>query len=269
MEQNQFVTLLSSENYIDGVLCLNESLHNVRSCSHLKCLVTSDIANASIPLLKFFNIDYEIVDRLHYRGIDDKRLSNTASKIAIYNMDENFPMIYIDCDTYFLRCADELFSMPVGSATIVSDGDGTYKAMSSLFSFVPYKKTYQLLKSMVQTVPGIMDGDIIMVTYNENIQNKSMIMPYEKYNWPIDPDGKFLIDNKDVSIIHFILSHTKPWQMSDEEFDRHWGKHECMKQYKKCLDAVREKKNKLKKLIETSKLLIDQEIGNINKSLGI
>ena len=58
-------------------------------------------------------------------------------------------------------------------------------------------------------------------------------------------------------------------QMSDEEFDRHWGKHECMKQYKKCLDAVREKKNKLKKLIETSKLLMNQEIENINKSLGI
>ena len=42
-----------------------------------------------------------------------------------------------------------------------------------------------------------------------------------------------------------------------------------LKQYKKCLDAVREKKNKLKKLIETSKLLMNQEIENINKSLGI
>ena len=29
------------------------------------------------------------------------------------------------------------------------------------------------------------------------------------------------------------------------------------------------KKNKLKKLIETSKLLMNQEIENINKSLGI
>ena len=81
MERYQFVTLLSSENYLDGVLCLNDSLHKVGSCAYLKCLVTSDISNVLIPFLKFFDIDYEIVDRLYYRGIDDKRLLNTASKI--------------------------------------------------------------------------------------------------------------------------------------------------------------------------------------------
>ena len=107
-------------------------------------------------------------------------------------------------------------------------------------------------------------------TSDDNIQNENMIFPPEIYHkvLPIDKSSS-LADTKDVSIVHFLNSPTKPWQMSDEEFEQHWGKHECMKQYKKCLDAVREKKNKLKKLIETSKLLMNQEIENINKSLGI
>ena len=37
----------------------------------------------------------------------------------------------------------------------------------------------------------------------------------------------------------------------------------------KMFRCSKRKKNKLKKLIETSKLLMNQEIENINKSLGI
>ena len=161
-------------------------------------------------------------------------------------------------------------TFPTGSATVINTEKNVKMAMSSLFSFVPCRGTYQLLRTCVKYAGGMLDGGMIGAIFNDNIQNENMIFPPEIYHkvLPIDKSSS-LADTKDVSIVHFLNSPTKPWQMSDEEFDQHWGKHECMKQYKKCLDAVREKKNKLKKLIETSKLLMNQEIENINKSLGI
>ena len=185
-------------------------------------------------------------------------------------MNSSDKLIYIDGDTFVFKNVDELFEYPVGSATIITTKHNVKMAMSSLFSFVPCRSTYQLLRTCVKYAGGMLDGGMIGAIFNDNIQNENMIFPPEIYHkvLPIDKSSS-LADTKDVSIVHFLNSPTKPWQMSDEEFNQHWGKHECMKQYKKCLDAVREKKNKLKKLIETSKLLMNQEIENINKSLGI
>ena len=39
-----FVTLLSSENYLDGILCLNQNLLNVASKYPLLCVVSDDVA---------------------------------------------------------------------------------------------------------------------------------------------------------------------------------------------------------------------------------
>ena len=270
--KSSFVTLLSSENYLDGVLCLNQRLLYVGSNFPLFCIVSEDIASKVVPYLKFFNIEYNVVGKLQY-GTDlksDTRLSNTATKIAIYDIKTSDKLIYIDGDTFVLKNIDELFKYPVGSATLIYNGNGKQMAMSSLFSFVPCSSMYQILQSCIKYSGEMLDGGIIGAIFNDNIQNKNMIFPPEIYHKVLPLNGESSLESvKDVSIVHFLNSPTKPWQMSDEEFEQHWGKHECMKQYKKCLDAVREKKNKLKKLIETSKLLMNQEIENINKSLGI
>lgn len=268
-----FVTLLSSIDYLDGILCLNQALFDVSSSYPLFCVVSADISSVVIPYLKFFDIEYEVENKIQYYddGIKgDIRLSNTATKITIYNLNSSDKLIYIDGDTFVFKNVDELFEYPVGSATIITTKHNVKMAMSSLFSFVPCRGTYQLLQTCVKYAGGMLDGGMIGAIFNDNIQNENMIFPPEIYHkvLPIDKSSS-LADTKDVSIVHFLNSPTKPWQMSDEEFDQHWGKHECMKQYKKCLDAVREKKNKLKKLIETSKLLMNQEIEHINKSLGI
>ena len=55
--KSSFVTLLSSENYLDGVLCLNQRLLYVGSIFPLFCLVSEDIASKVVPYLKFFNIE--------------------------------------------------------------------------------------------------------------------------------------------------------------------------------------------------------------------
>lgn len=268
-----FVTLLSSEDYLDGILCLSQSLRAVMSKYKLFCVVCDDIAEFVCPYLRFFDIQFKVVNRLFYLG-DNKnrknRLANTATKIAIYDLDCNENLIYIDGDTFVLKNPDNLFSYPIGSATTIPTNEGIDIAMSSLFSFVPKKSTYRLLCHLLKASYSVLDGELIAAMYNENIHNKNMIFPPSIYHYVISVDRRSPdLTDADVSIVHFLNSPTKPWQMSDEEFEQHWGKHECMKQYKKCLDAVREKKNKLKKLIETSKILIDQEIENINKSLGI
>ena len=55
-----FVTLLSSIDYLDGILCLNQALFDVSSSYPLFCVVSADISSVVIPYLKFFDIEYEV-----------------------------------------------------------------------------------------------------------------------------------------------------------------------------------------------------------------
>ena len=97
-----FVTLLSSIDYLDGILCLNQALFDVSSSYPLFCVVSSDISSAVLPSLQFFDIEYEVENKIQYydSGIKgDIRLSNTATKITIYNLNSSDKLIYIDGDT--------------------------------------------------------------------------------------------------------------------------------------------------------------------------
>lgn len=131
-------------------------------------------------LFEVFDIEYEVENKIQYYddGIKgDIRLSNTATKITIYNLNSSDKLIYIDGDTFVFKNVDELFEYPVGSATIITTKHNVKMAMSSLFSFVPCRGTYQLLQTCVKYAGGMLDGGMIGAIFNDNIQNENMIFP--------------------------------------------------------------------------------------------
>ena len=69
------------------------------------------------------------------------------------------------------------FLMNAGSATIITTKHNVKMAMSSLFSFVPCRGTYQLLQTCVKYAGGMLDGGMIGAIFNDNIQNENMIFP--------------------------------------------------------------------------------------------
>ncbi len=63
MENYSYISLLTNDTYIYGILLLNESLKKVKSKYPLNILITEDVSEASREILNQFNISYQEVEK--------------------------------------------------------------------------------------------------------------------------------------------------------------------------------------------------------------
>lgn len=139
---NAYVTLLSSEDYLDAVLVLAISLRKVNSRFPLVVAVVDDVCTPKMEyILKRFECIIEVIPRIEY-GEQTKEMYagnpvlNTASKLNLFTLDNYDKMIYMDADTLILHNMDNLFNYPDGSMLFYdSEPTGT----SGLFVFEPRK----------------------------------------------------------------------------------------------------------------------------------
>ena len=62
-----YVCVLSTDNYLDGVLVLNENLQRIKSNYPLLCIINENISKKTRDILKCFGIEYkEIKNRFRY-----------------------------------------------------------------------------------------------------------------------------------------------------------------------------------------------------------
>lgn len=176
-----YITLLSSKEYIWGVLILNKSLQNVKSKYPLTVCLTNDIVdNKIINILTQENINYLIVRKLQYKNNSEKgTILNTASKIHIFNFKQFDKIVYIDADTLVLKNIDNLFNYPNGSIVMWPESD---LGMSGLFVFTPHSSQYQLYEfyeCLIENMNGITDGTIIGNLFFPCLDNKDYQIPIE------------------------------------------------------------------------------------------
>jgi len=118
-----FVTLLSSENYLQGVVGLSRSLAAVNSAYPLYCAVSADMPA-------------EIDDRLASYGISVIRLteqmeapdaaanrefpqwSRTFDKLLVWGLTQFEKIVFVDSDIIVVENIDDLFEYPDFSAVI-------------------------------------------------------------------------------------------------------------------------------------------------------
>ena len=62
----KYVCVLSSNEYIDGVLVLNQNLKALKSKYELLCLINENITEENIQYLEYFNIEYKKVKAIKY-----------------------------------------------------------------------------------------------------------------------------------------------------------------------------------------------------------
>ena len=121
-----YITSLSTENYLIGVLALKECLNRVKAQYPLVVLVNDTISNESIEKLKSRDIIVIKKDRVQIpddvRKRNDEKLlsrwSNTFDKLLVFGLTEFEKLVYIDSDMYIRKNIDELFDRPHMSATI-------------------------------------------------------------------------------------------------------------------------------------------------------
>lgn len=115
-----YVTLLSSVDYIPGVIILNKNLQELQSQYPLYVMITDNIYDKVIKYLEKEHINCLKVPTIEYppvtlENMNNKRLETIASKINVFGLNQFDKVVYLDADSFFIKNIDELFTFPDGA----------------------------------------------------------------------------------------------------------------------------------------------------------
>ena len=107
-----YVCVLSTNNYLEGVLVLNENLKQLKSQYPLLCLINKSITEETRRVLEHFNIQYkECLSMFPNHMNDNTRWKYTFDKLNLFSLTEYKKIVYLDCDFLILENLDHLFEI--------------------------------------------------------------------------------------------------------------------------------------------------------------
>jgi len=231
-----FVTLLSTDNYLKGVLVLYQSLKNTNTPYPLVVLLSERISDNTEQILRQNNIktirivnpvNMEITSNINKTG--STHWNYTFEKLYIFRLTQFEKIVYLDSDMLVLENIDELFEKEhmsaVGPAGGKFPGNESYNGLNSgLLVIKPDAKVFEILISLIPSVTKKLekcgDQDVIIEHFIEKWRNNKNLHLDDKYNM-IFPYSDFYIKNfnytlnqrlsqKNIKIMHFIGAE-KPW----------------------------------------------------------
>jgi Alpha-N-acetylglucosamine transferase len=236
-----FITVLSTNDYLKGVLLLNESIKNTNSKYRLVVLVTKSISDYSLTVLNLCNIESilienEVLVNLSGRNNDSScsHWNNTFEKLQIFNQVQFDKVVYLDSDMFVIENIDELFdkehmSAVCAGAELPENTEWKGNLNSGLIVLKPEKKIYEdliaLLPKVSNTLINFGDQDIIQEYVKDDWPlNLWLDDSYNMFSIYIDWYVKFMSygtvytnkcskGEKNIKIVHYI-GYPKPW-MSD------------------------------------------------------
>jgi len=228
-KNNAYITLLSSEDYLDAVLVLNRSLKYSKSNYALVVAVTEDIYDKVHDILCEDGCIVEKIERISYSDYitskyKDHSVLNTASKINLFSLKNYDKLVYLDADSIVMKNVDDLFNYPDG-AMLKSDVDMGF-GLSNLFVFYPRNHEEELYKKLIEDsvhFDGDLLGNLWFFTRSSEAHQISPEYCASYHEECIDPNTK---------IYHFV-NKNKPWLNIDNFKDT-----EVIKLYKKLLKNV-------------------------------
>ena len=168
-----YVCVLSTNNYLEGVLVLNENLKQLKSKYPLLCLINEFISEETRQILTKFHIKYKLQKAILPSSITDSaRWKYTFDKLNVFNLTEYEKIVYLDSDFLILENLDYLFE--IDDFTMVYDNKRENYHCSALMVIKPKEEDYLGLLKLTEEVNKtntqiIGDQDIINI-YFDNIK---------------------------------------------------------------------------------------------------
>lgn len=105
-----YTTLVGTDSYIMGALCLAESYHRLNLSHDFIFLVNENISNQGKDLIinSGLGIYKEIPNIEYVCKSDNDRFCSTTGKFEIFNLIEYDKVIFLDADTLLLQPIDEI-----------------------------------------------------------------------------------------------------------------------------------------------------------------
>jgi glycogenin glucosyltransferase len=248
---NAYVTVLSTDDYLDGVLALNESLRLCRSKHRLHVVVGSKVsdpvqhvlARARIATLNLPSPDVpnEILDA-NSSSDYHRHWSDVFDKLHVFSLCLFDKIIYIDSDIIVVKNIDALFEQPHMSAVIADRYPGNEDCVDLNAGLMVIEPEPQLTDRLIAALPVAFEREkewrlaagrppsmgvqsLINMFWGDWIARDELHLD-EKYNVLADhldyyvrqqdyswrgPDG--------IHVLHFV-GEVKPWMRSRADFWR-------------------------------------------------
>lgn len=234
-----YITLLNTEEYLNGVLVLNESLKIVNAKYPLIVAITDEISEGTQKLLNKRKIETIKIEKMEVpEGIKEKNSkgifahwSNTFDKLKIFELTEFDKLVFLDSDMYIRKNIDELFEKENLSAVIDRKEPNVIKSWIKLTSGILViepkegidREFLDVMSKIKDKRESIGDQDILQ-EYDKDWEKKTNLHLDVKYNTffiYLDYYIKFKeYKLEDIAVVHFILK-LKPWNLTRKTLDEY------------------------------------------------
>lgn len=230
-----YITLLTNESYLPGVLTLGKVLKAQHGTKHkLAVLINSTALSAdAIALIETIYDDViDIKDELIYSPIATVRallgrpeLAVTYSKILLWGLTQYSKLVYLDADTLPLQSLDPLFGLEVALHEVHASPDAGWPDIfnSGVLVLQPNQEVFASLLDFINTeeVPSFDGADQGLLNEFFNLSSSGKrswkrlpflynVTPSSSYQYTPAFD-RFV---KDIKLVHFI-GEIKPWNDSN------------------------------------------------------
>lgn len=234
--KNTYLSILLTEDYLNGILALTESLKLTNPQYPISILINSNISKNTENLLKSRSLNIirkpsipvpNVILERNNQSTTDTYWNYTFEKLNIFSLEEFDKIVYLDSDMFVLKNIDELFEQENMSAVVDKRKDALIhdnwiRLNSGLMVITPKKEIFDALQKgiAILAIKDITCGDQdVIQDYDTNWEDKKQLHLNNTYNifFPyLDYYVKFeKYSLKDMSVIHFIY-RMKPWQETGE-----------------------------------------------------
>ena len=132
-KKRSYITLLTNDDYLYGIMLLSETLKQVKSKYPLTVLITKDVSLPCREILNQLQIPYQLIDiismpdalyeenvKIHKKFTNNWK--NCFTKYKLFDLTEYDKIVFLDADIMVLKNLDDLFDKPNMTACV----DGEY-----------------------------------------------------------------------------------------------------------------------------------------------
>lgn len=237
-----YISVITSNDYLPGLIVLNKTLLDTKPKYKFLLLVTKDISKETLDKIKKLNINYLVIEDDIKNPTDitaEHRWFPTYSKLHVFNQTQFDKVVYLDIDMMILENIDELFDHPhmscTNSPSLLSRKSDWTHLNSGIFVIEP---SASLFKDMVSKIGSIeilesggtferpktgSDQDFLNAYYPDWPQEERLHLDhkYNIFHYYLDEYNKecgygFDKEDKPIKVIHY-ASYLKPWMLDEKQ----------------------------------------------------
>lgn len=236
-----YVTVITTNDYVQGALALNASLRWSRARYGLVALLTENISGHAERILRTHHIDTirvsDITPPDSAVESNKQRWNHTLAKLHVFSLSSFDKLVYLDCDMMVIRNIDALFErahMSAVEAGVSAPGneDWSGRFNSGIMVIVPEDGLCESLAQYISIAAAkrrtFSDQDVLNLYYdrwaelhdNHVDEGYNLFANYADYY--INNLGYRLLgtNGKKVYVVHF-TGGKKPWMMRFSQKVKH------------------------------------------------